>query len=293
MSSPTTPAAWAVTLVNFWRGAGMGLPIQTEQLAIEYSKRRPDPVEKIHGHDVAGIEGMLVKSRRKNTWYMLYDETIESQGRINFTLAHEFGHYLLHRHLVDEFRCSSGDLLGYDGAESRRREAEANKFASCLLMPADDFRLQIQSVPTSIDLIAHCADRYGTSFTATALKWLELTDEAAMLVVARDGYICWSYSSQKASKQRTYLAPGTQVPQQSLDRFNTESISNLRNTDRILPPGVWHPTLEAIESILLSDKYDLAIFLIRFPSSGLVLHDEEPEDDGFTPFENGGNTLWR
>ncbi|WP_097065482.1 hypothetical protein [Nitrosovibrio sp. Nv4] len=37
----------------------------------------------------------------------------------------------------------------------------------------------------------HCANRYGTSFTAAALKWLELTDQAAVLAVARDGFIYW------------------------------------------------------------------------------------------------------
>jgi hypothetical protein len=35
-------------------------------------------------------------------------------------------------------------------------------------------------------LLSYCASRYDTSFTATALKWLEIADEAAMLGVARD-----------------------------------------------------------------------------------------------------------
>jgi hypothetical protein len=60
----------------------------------------------------------------------------EREGRYNFTLAHEIGHWCLHRlsapdrpHLLlDSFDCDPADLHG-------RREWQANHFASCLLMP--------------------------------------------------------------------------------------------------------------------------------------------------------------
>jgi Zn-dependent peptidase ImmA (M78 family) len=49
-----------------------------------------------------------------------------SKGRINFTLGHELGHYLLHRHLSPEgFRCSSRDMLDWK-SEHGQIEAQAN-----------------------------------------------------------------------------------------------------------------------------------------------------------------------
>lgn len=44
--------------------------------------------------------------------------------------------------------------------------------------------------------LAHCATRDHASFTATALKSLEIGDEAAMLVVVRDEFVRWSYPNK-------------------------------------------------------------------------------------------------
>ncbi|WP_204264877.1 ImmA/IrrE family metallo-endopeptidase, partial [Escherichia coli] len=56
----------------------------------------------------------------------------------------------------------------------REIELEADTFASYLLMPLDDFKAQIDGQPFSLDLLRHCADRYGVSVTAAALKWREV-----------------------------------------------------------------------------------------------------------------------
>lgn len=44
--------------------------------------------------------------------------------------------------------------------------------------------------------LAPCATRDHASFAATALKWLEITDEAAMLMVVRDEFVRWSHPSK-------------------------------------------------------------------------------------------------
>ena len=55
--------------------------------------------------------------------------------------------------------------------EARNRiEAEANTFASYLLMPLDDFREQIKGRIIDIDVMTELADRYAVSLTPTATK---------------------------------------------------------------------------------------------------------------------------
>ena len=172
MSDPTTPPVWGNQLAKLWLMCGQGFPIGVKEIALEVTKTRfPDPIGIVIGHGVAGIDGMLSKRKLKGDWCISYDETITVPGRINFTLGHEFGHYLLHRQSRAEgFRCGQTDMLDYESPESRKFEAEANKFASYLLMPADDFRAQVGGQPITLDLLGHCANRYGTSFTAAALK---------------------------------------------------------------------------------------------------------------------------
>ena len=135
--------------------------------------------------------------------------TSHRPGGINFTIAHEFGHYLLHRASYPEgFNCSTEDMVRWD-TEYGRVEHQANVFASYLLMPLDDFRRQLSpSAVPDLDALGGCADRYDVSLTASALKWLSYTDRRAVLVVSRDGYILWAWSSKGGVPHRRVLQDG-------------------------------------------------------------------------------------
>ena len=281
MSDPINSSGWGIQLSRLWLESGQTLPIGVKDIALEVTKHRfNDPIGLIKDHEVAGIDGMLSK-RKKGDWCISYDGAVQLSGRINFTIAHEFGHYLLHRQLQESFRCGQSEMIDYESPISKKLESEANKFASYLLMPVNDFRIQIDGQVVTLALISHCAARYGTTFTATALKWIDLTDEAAMLVVARNEFICWSYPSKLARRLNCYLPPSTAVPQSSLDWSNRSRNNGTKNTIRRVSPGVWHNTLEAEESVIVSDQFELMIFLVRYPSSGLIEHEEEEELDAF------------
>jgi len=292
MNNPTTPSAWGIQLSKLWMESAQDFPINVREIALEVTKIKfpDDPVGIIKSHGISGIDGMLSKRKSKGDWCISYDNTVTVPGRINFTLGHEFGHYLLHRKLRDEFMCGQSDILDYDGAESKKIEFEANEFASYILMPINDFRTQIKGLPITLDLLGHCADRYETSFTATALKWLSFTDKAALLVVARDGFICWSYPSKLARRRGVYMPPGTAVPQSSLDRLNCGV--KRQNQSYSVKQGIWHSEMEAEESVILSDQFDLSIFLVLFPTARrIVEHEEEEDEDSFTFLSNRAQGL--
>lgn len=285
MTEPTTAAAWGIQLSKFWTLAGQTFPVDVKLLALEATKHRfADPVGIVTPHGVSGVDGMLSRRTKKGDWCISYDQDVVMPGRINFTLAHELGHYFCHRERQIEFRCAQGAALGMldnnDSAEFRSMEKEANTFASYLLMPAVDFRQQIYGQAVTLELLSHAAERYKTSFTATALKWLELTDEAAMLVVARDEFVSWSYTSALASKKGAWLPAGTPVPESAIDRMKMAATSS-NNLGCRVAAGTWHPSLEAEESVIVSDQFDLMIFLVRYPEAKLIHHAEEAETDAF------------
>ena len=281
MSEPTTPSAWGIQLSKLWTECGQSFPIGVKDIAIEVTKQKfSDPVVLIKDHGVTGIDGMLSR-RTKGDWCISYDGSVNLPARINFTIAHELGHYLLHREIRDNFSCGQSEMLEHDSPVSKKMESEANNFASYLLMPANDFREQISGQQVTVTLIAHCAKRYGTTFTATALKWIDLTGEAAMLVVARDEFICWSYPSKLAKQMNCYLPPGTSVPISSLNWLRDSRVTNTQDTTRRVGVGIWHNTLEAEESVIISDQFELMIFLIRFSASGHIEHEEEKELDAY------------
>src|SRR5690606_13578869 len=76
--------------------------------------------------------GALVGDGRH--WMIIVNQrTNRSESRRRFTIAHELGHYMLHRELSHHFLCSPRDRS--------RMEREANYFAAELLMPSSEIRL--------------------------------------------------------------------------------------------------------------------------------------------------------
>ncbi len=275
--NPSTPAEWGIELSKLWLQAGMPFPVKPKLIALEVSKNRfKDRIVEVQGHSIEGIEGVLYKSSKADEWFILYDMTVEVPGRVNFTIAHELGHYLLHRQAETKFQCGQSTMLEYDSPESKLREKEANLFASFLLMPINDFRQQIAGHEVTLDLIAHCADRYDVSLTASALKWVSFTEEVAIVVVTRDDFILWSYPSQEARKLGIYFAMGTELSSQSKANLAKGSATNISIK---MPTGVWHSKYESTETIIVSDRYELGIFLVRFPYANMKEFEDESESD--------------
>lgn len=184
-------------------------PVPVEDLALEYTQQkfRDAPIAKVQGEDLDGFDGMLAPNKARNKWMILYNSAVSSEGRQRFTVAHEFGHYLLHRHQQEEFACGAGDIETSGEAKgSRDIEKEADDFATTLLMPLDDFRRQVDGETVSFDLLGHCADRYGVSLTAAAIRWLEIAPKRAVLVASRDDHMLWASSNEAAFKSGAYFA---------------------------------------------------------------------------------------
>jgi hypothetical protein len=203
---------------------------------------------------------------------------IDVPGRVNFTLAHEFGHYLNHRHVrAGGFECSSAGILGFDADGTYRHfEQEANIFASYLLIPISDYRAQVAGQSLTLDLLKHGADRYGVSFTAAALKWIEFTEERAVFIYAQDGFVLWGRRSDAAKKSRVFYPCGAPLPAESLAALGRQSASP-DPAGVELPPGVWRPNEPVREMTIFADRYDATISVLVLPRTPIC--ESSPGDD--------------
>ena len=211
----------------------------------------------------------------KQGWGILYNTNIGSPGRTNFTLGHEFGHYLLHRLSYPEgFNCSSKDMVRWD-LRYRQVEQEANVFASFLLMPLDDFRRQLSpSAMPDLDALGGCAGRYDVSLTAATLKWLSYTQRRAVLVVSRDGFVLWAWSSREAFRSgaffKTSNAPPRPLPAASLAARGPGGGKCAVTTH--FEEGVWFQGEPCTEVALFSDRYDFTISLLQLGTAPTWKH---------------------
>lgn len=67
--------------------------------------------------------------------YIMVNKNISNEGRKNFTIAHELGHYFLKHNLHDNALFCTDDFVAEDKYLNNPIEREANYFATCLLMP--------------------------------------------------------------------------------------------------------------------------------------------------------------
>jgi Zn-dependent peptidase ImmA (M78 family) len=298
--SPMAVANQVSKLLNSVLGAER-FPVDVQQLALEYSRHRypGSPIDKIHGQGIDGFEGMLVANDDRSKWLIIYNDDNGSEGRQRFTVAHEFGHYMIHRELQDKFACSDDDISTGDG-NGRDIEAEADQFASTLLMPYDDFRKQVSGQPISFDLIGHCADRYGVSLTAAALRWIDIAPERAILIASRDDHMLWAKSNEDAFKSKAYFA--TRKNTIELPRVALAHSVNAHKLERHqqIQANRWLPhepaDVRVKELIRSAGQYDYTLTLLLLPDAEWrrpVHEDVEPEEDTFDRFTRNGQPLNR
>jgi len=289
MNEPS-PQRWAIDLsllLNAVKGADR-FPVDIAELALEYSKTRfpEDPILRVIGDDLPGFDGALMKARgAKPGWGIFYNNAFKSKGRINFTLAHELGHYLLHRKdHPDGFHCSSNDVVRWD-SQYGQIEHQANVFAANILMPLDDYRRQIaQHQRVDLEMISACAERYRVSLIAAALRWLGYTTRRAILVCSRDGYILWAKPSESALKSgiffRTSKGP-IEIPSQSQAARQNMLVDGRAPLEH--PAGVWFRE-PVQEMTVFSEQYDFVISLLTLEDRGGYEISDEPIEDSYDRF---------
>lgn len=288
MTENFSPQRWANTLTqllnSFHGAAAERFPVQVPELAKEYSIQRfpDDPVSLVMGDNLPTFDGALYKAPPgKKGWGIIYNSAIASTGRINFTIAHEFGHYLLHRlRFPQGFECGQQDMMRWD-SEYRQIETQANEFAAGLLMPLDDFRRQIdERAKPTLDELGGCAERYGVSLVAATLRWLQFTARRSVMVVSREGFILWARSSPAALQTgaffKTVGRPPIPIPASSL-AAQPELMEKSRGK-MVHDGSIWFP--EPCEEIALaSDKYDFTISLLHLETAIRVDRFDAGEED--------------
>jgi hypothetical protein len=288
MTARKSPTRWATDItriLNQVKGPDH-FPINVGQVAKEYSLQAfpDDPIVEVHGDDLKGLEGAMLPVSNKG-WAIIYNSNNPSKGRINFTMAHEFGHYLLHRHEKPQgIQCKY--QRGSLGKKARALEKEADRFASNLLMPLDNFKDRISPTETvDLGILSSAADHYEVSLTAAIRRWLEYTEKRAVMVVSEEGAISWSRASGPAARTGAYF-PITdemvEVPKDSL-AANPSQIEDTR-TGLIVPNGTWFPKEEGVrEMVMVSEQYGFTISLLILSNySGDAYDDLELNQDHFS-----------
>jgi len=199
-------------------GGKMTPPIPVEDVIEQFlglDLTYEDLDEKLGMEDVLGAT--YVKSQRIAINRRLLED--KNEGRLVFTCAHEVGHWVLHRHLVEEAaRTGRFKEAIVCRAKNARKPVEwqADYFASCLLMPAREMKeaffmvcpsgkLVLDNVRSSLGGTAVCVDpcvenwhfiaemvREGGRFTNVSKEAVAFRmEELGLLINRTDSRIGW------------------------------------------------------------------------------------------------------
>jgi hypothetical protein len=118
----------------------------------------------------------------------------DNLGRKRFSLGHELAHWVQDS-LRTSFECASTDI-GPQNAEARSIEADANSFASQLILPDYLVWPWVADRKPSLDLANALGDNFQASLTASALKLLQRSTVPTALVCHDQRRLKWSRRSQ-------------------------------------------------------------------------------------------------
>lgn len=161
---------------------------QANEILTQYNINKvPVPIEKIAlKMDLAvtptdlgpGISGALIVSEGKASIGINQNE---SKVRRRFTIAHELGHFLLHKsskNLFVEKKVFFRDEESSSGEE--KKEREANAFAAAILMPSSflkaeyELAMKTESADNDEDFVAFLSKKFEVSEIAMTYRLINL-----------------------------------------------------------------------------------------------------------------------
>lgn len=131
------------------------------------------------------------------------------QGRNRFSVAHELGHFELHRNEKTLWSCTDADMNRWNlDARAEKREIEANEFAAELLMPEKFIAPDIDRDTPNLELLKAIANEYHVSLTALLHRFTDLTQRACAIVFTKGGRISHSWKSKQFRKAKLWVPAG-------------------------------------------------------------------------------------
>lgn len=176
--------------------------------------------------------GSLIRAEGKTI--ILINTDIKNVGRINFTKAHELGHFSLN-HKGVHFECSRSDM---SDSTKKPLEIEANQFAKEFLLPAHMLRPLSMSAPFDFDTIRAISNEFMVSKLVAVFRMLDFHSGNYAVIGSKDGVVVCHGMSKSLIGKIHFLKSGDSLHNNS---FAKECLtSNFRMTGyESIDPKTW------------------------------------------------------
>ena len=186
----------------------------------------PVPLEAICAHEEIrlvpldthrGFNGKIEFIGEENV-FLIYHPSLSNHpapNRVRFSIAHELGHFY-----IDEHRAALVKGITHDSKPGFRSkdpmEVQADEFAASLLIPRNLMEPRIdRRGMLYLSEILDIAGKCSTSPYATTIRYVRMASEVCWVVLAKEGIIESSFSSDEARVRGLGKISATKLPAQS------------------------------------------------------------------------------
>lgn len=193
-------------LITRWLGPSRHGVLSLSCTRSTYNSSWPSPAET--------SEVTVVRNPTDAAEWRIFVDPEAGPERRRFTIAHELGHFVLHRARQGAFRCDKESVhFGLDKAAAIEREAD--EFASNILMPGDVVRDAIANRRIDLKVQTDLAKTFEVSFEAPCIRFIKYTDQRAILLHWDNGFLTYEWRSKSAVRTRARIRR-TSDPQEPL-----------------------------------------------------------------------------
>lgn len=224
----------------------------------------------------AGVSGMLL--RLGNQFGIIYATHISNPGFQRFSVAHEIGHLMLPGH-CDQLLSDSSVHESHAGFASYASfEIEADYYASGLLMPSELVNPILKSSEEGFESILAIRDACETSLSASARRYMKLTDNVAAIVFSQGPKSLYGSFSDpfKKLKGLTWKLKDVPLPEDSLTKEFNRDMDNVYSAEKAESVSNIQDWFGGDVDIQLTEQ---VIGLGRYGQTLTVLYAEEDLED--------------
>jgi len=226
------------------------------------------------------LDGFLVLTQKVGKGVICVSSLIAEQGRKNFTVAHELGHWCMDSFEQNAFYCSRDDIESFK-LTTKPIELRANEFAAEFLMPQFIYKPLVDARSPGWGQIKDLAALSQTTLTATAIRFMDLTDEACCLIVSQAGRIAWFRKSRDfrpyVQMDNRLLSSGTVAYAIFQGNTTPECFEGVKADNWVSGRGV-KPYTEILEWSLPVNSYGQILTLL-YDEKGIAGWDEDDDVD--------------
>lgn len=203
---------------------------------------------------------------KPNGEHVITVNSLETEERRRFTVCHEIAHIVL------DLPSSHDEVPSWSYAKRDPNEILCDAFAAELLMPYQMWKAQAPMDEPSVEVIQRLAQKFRTSFPATASRYASLADIPCGFVTMERGLIRYAARSTALRRLGAWIPPRSPIPEGSVAHRLRTAGTNAIETDEVSQDiwfQEWEKGLDLWEMARHYHRSDTAVALLWFSPDDL------------------------